>query len=280
LRDKRLHAIIILVLLWGALPSASAAKTTRYAFRSTYLFENRGAEPLALSDDDATIVLFETNEWQAVTIRNSTHGVAREYTDIDGNSLAVMDFPAEIPAGGITAVVGPSGAGKTTLVDLITGLCVPQRGVVAIDGVPLPELDLRRWREMIGYVPQETLLLNDSVRRNVTLGDPSLSDADVERVLREAAAQRGQLLENRRAIVGALPVGRLLGLAFRALLGLVLALHGIDDDANKQVEHRERGDQNERQEEHPGVGEYLHDRTDDPHGPAFQRHHLKQGVGR
>ncbi len=92
----------------------------------------------------------------------------------------------EIPAGGITAFVGASGAGKTTLVDLITGLCVPQRGVVAIDGVPLPELDLRRWREMIGYVPQETLLLNDSVRRNVTLGDPSLSDADVERVLRDA----------------------------------------------------------------------------------------------
>jgi transglutaminase-like putative cysteine protease len=100
LRDKRLQAIVILVLLWGALPSASAAKTTRYAFRSIYVFENRGDDPLTLSDDDATIIIFESNEWQTVTIRNSTHGVAREYTDVDGNSLAVMDFPGEIPAGG------------------------------------------------------------------------------------------------------------------------------------------------------------------------------------
>ncbi|MHC4422656.1 MAG: ABC transporter ATP-binding protein [Planctomycetota bacterium] len=107
--------------------------------------------------------------------------------EYDGRSV-LEGVSIEIPTGGITAIVGASGAGKTTLVDLITGLCVPQRGVVAIDGVPLPELDLRRWREMIGYVPQETLLLNDSVRRNVTLGDPSLTDADVERVLRDAGA--------------------------------------------------------------------------------------------
>jgi ATP-binding cassette subfamily C protein len=107
--------------------------------------------------------------------------------DYDGHGV-LEGVSIEIPAGEITAIVGSSGAGKTTLVDLITGLCVPQRGVVAADGVPLPDLDLRRWRQRIGYVPQETLLLNDSVRRNVTLGDPSLTDADVERVLRDAGA--------------------------------------------------------------------------------------------
>jgi transglutaminase-like putative cysteine protease len=100
LRDKRLSALVILVLLWGALPSALGAKTTRYAFRSTYVFENRGEEPLVLSDDDATIIIFQNNEWQAVSIRNSTHGVAKEYTDVDGNILAIMDFPEAIPAGG------------------------------------------------------------------------------------------------------------------------------------------------------------------------------------
>jgi ATP-binding cassette subfamily C protein len=115
---------------------------------------------------------------QALTLND----ISLEY---DGRSV-LEGVSIEIPAGGITAFVGASGAGKTTLVDLITGLCVPQRGVVAIDGVPLPELDLRRWREMIGYVPQETLLLNDSVQRNVTPGDPSLGDADMERVLRDA----------------------------------------------------------------------------------------------
>jgi len=117
---------------------------------------------------------------QGVILRD----VGLEY---DGRSV-LEGLSIEIPAGGITAIIGASGAGKTTLVDLITGLCIPQRGVVEIDGVPLPELDLRRWRERVGYVPQETLLLNDSVRRNVTLGDPSLTDADVERVLRDAGA--------------------------------------------------------------------------------------------
>jgi ATP-binding cassette subfamily C protein len=116
-------------------------------------------------------------------------GVALKDVGLEYDGRSVLEgVSMEIPAGGITAIVGASGAGKTTLVDLLTGLCIPQRGLVAIDGVSLPELDLRRWREMIGYVPQETLLLNDSVRRNVTLGDPSLTDADVERVLCDAGA--------------------------------------------------------------------------------------------
>ena len=98
------------------------------------------------------------------------------------------DLTLEIPAGCITAIIGGSGAGKTTLTDLLTGLIQPQSGCVRIDGVPLPELDLTRWRHMIGYVPQEILVLHDSVRVNVTLGDPDLSDADVERALQEAGA--------------------------------------------------------------------------------------------
>ena len=54
--------------------------------------------------------------------------------------------------------------------------------------MPLEDLDLIAWRRMIGYVPQENLLLHDSVLRNVTLGDPALSDADAEAALRAAGA--------------------------------------------------------------------------------------------
>ena len=93
-----------------------------------------------------------------------------------------------LPAGRLHAIVGPSGTGKTTLVDLLTGLLEPDRGDVLIDGRPLAELDLHSWRRQIGYVPQEMLLLHDSVRVNVTLGDETIDDARVEQALRAADA--------------------------------------------------------------------------------------------
>ena len=98
------------------------------------------------------------------------------------------DLSLTIPAGYFTSIVGPSGVGKTTVVDLAIGLIRPQRGEVLLDDQPLSQIDLRAWRKMIGYVPQETLLLHDSVYRNVTLGDPDLQDQDVEYALRAAGA--------------------------------------------------------------------------------------------
>jgi ATP-binding cassette subfamily C protein len=94
----------------------------------------------------------------------------------------------EFPANSFTAIVGPSGIGKTTVVDLITGLLRPQAGEILIDDIPLAEIDLRRWRQMIGYVPQETLLLNDTVLANVTLGEKKLKAENVEASLRAAGA--------------------------------------------------------------------------------------------
>jgi ATP-binding cassette subfamily C protein len=90
------------------------------------------------------------------------------------------------PAGDITAIVGPSGSGKTTIVDLVIGLLRPQKGEVWIDDFPLAQVDLHQWRRMIGYVPQETLLLHDSVFINVTLGDPDITEKEVQEALRKA----------------------------------------------------------------------------------------------
>jgi ATP-binding cassette subfamily C protein len=92
----------------------------------------------------------------------------------------LKDATLTFPAGLFTAIVGPSGAGKTTVADLVIGLLQPQKGEVWIDNLTLSQVDLRRWRRMIGYVPQETLLLHDTVFINVTLGDKDLTDIDVE----------------------------------------------------------------------------------------------------
>ena len=93
-----------------------------------------------------------------------------------------------LPAGRLTAIIGTSGAGKTTLFDLVIGLLQPTDGRILVDGVPLSEIDLRKWRGMIGYVPQETVLIHDSILHNVTVGDPHLTEADAVKALKQAEA--------------------------------------------------------------------------------------------
>ena len=100
----------------------------------------------------------------------------------------LRDTSLSFPSGLLTAIVGPSGVGKTTIADLLTGLIRPQHGEVWIDDLPLAKVNLQSWRKMIGYVPQETLLLHDSVLINVTLGDSELGEKEVEDALRAAGA--------------------------------------------------------------------------------------------
>jgi ATP-binding cassette subfamily C protein len=93
-----------------------------------------------------------------------------------------------VHVGNLVCLTGPSGAGKTTLIDLICGLARPQSGDVFIDGIPMAEIDLSAWRQNIGYVPQELILFHDTLLANVTMGDLSISEADVEEALRAAGA--------------------------------------------------------------------------------------------
>ena len=105
-----------------------------------------------------------------------------------GDDWVLRNVSLEFPAGLFTALVGPSGAGKSTVADLVAGLLRPQQGEVWIDNLPLREVDIIRWRRMIGYVPQETFLLHDSVLFNVSLGDPEINEKDVEWALRASGA--------------------------------------------------------------------------------------------
>ncbi len=98
------------------------------------------------------------------------------------------DISLRFPAGRITTIVGPSGAGKTTIIDLVTGLIRPQKGEVWIDDIPLAQIDLIAWRRMIGYVPQDFFLLNDTILINVTLGAQNLDEMDVIDALKAAGA--------------------------------------------------------------------------------------------
>jgi len=112
-------------------------------------------------------------------------GVSFSYDD---DKRILDELSLTIPVGSFTAIIGPSGSGKTTIVDLIIGLLQPACGSVLVDGVPLQDLDMHRWRRTIGYVPQETVLLHDSVFNNVSLGDSEISESDVVSALQNAGA--------------------------------------------------------------------------------------------
>jgi ATP-binding cassette, subfamily C, bacterial len=114
-----------------------------------------------------------------------------EIEDIEfafGDKKVLDGVSMTIAAGRFTAVTGPSGAGKTTIADLLLGFYAPAAGIIRIDGVPLDEIDLAAWRSTIGYVPQEMLLFHDSIMRNVTLGDEDIPEAEVVEALKAAGA--------------------------------------------------------------------------------------------
>lgn len=106
-----------------------------------------------------------------------------------GQNKVLHNVDLVVPFGKTTVLIGPSGAGKTTLVDIILGLFKPDQGSVVVDGIDLNDMDLHAWRSTVGYVPQDTILLNDSIRQNIVLGDDDVTDGDVWTALRAAGAE-------------------------------------------------------------------------------------------
>ena len=105
---------------------------------------------------------------------------------------AIEDLSVEAAPGALTCLMGPTGAGKSTAIDLILGLLRPDCGSVLIDGVPLTEGGTRAWQTAIGYVPQVISLLDDTVARNIALG---LSDDEIDPERLQMAARRASIHE-------------------------------------------------------------------------------------
>lgn len=100
----------------------------------------------------------------------------------------LKDINLEVKRGSMLAVIGPSGTGKTTLVDLIPRFYDPQAGRILIDGIDIRELSLKSLRQHIGIVTQETILFNDTVRANIAYGSPAASQTEIEEAALQAHA--------------------------------------------------------------------------------------------
>jgi subfamily B ATP-binding cassette protein MsbA len=116
-------------------------------------------------------------EFESVTFRYAPDEVA-----------ALDDASFRIPAGRVTALVGPSGAGKTTVIKLLLRLYDPTAGVVTVDGRPLQELLHPSWLERVALVGQDVQLFDASVRDNIAYGAPGAAVGDIEEAARRADA--------------------------------------------------------------------------------------------
>lgn len=106
-----------------------------------------------------------------------------------GETRILKQVDLKIPAGVVTVLLGPSGAGKTTIIDLLTGLNQCDAGTITVDTVPIGDIDMGRWRSSIGYVPQELTLLHGTIYDNISLGDDTITREQVWSALKSAGAE-------------------------------------------------------------------------------------------
>ena len=122
---------------------------------------------------------------RALEARLELRDVGFRYSDAEAPVLEGLDLTVE--PGESVAIVGPSGCGKTTLLKIMLGIHAPQRGEVRVGGVPLSQLGLPAWRDMIGTVMQDDQLFAGSIIDNISFFDPQPDLAWVEECARLAS---------------------------------------------------------------------------------------------
>jgi ABC-type multidrug transport system fused ATPase/permease subunit len=138
------------------------------------LIETLGTAPIIQNIDDKVEVVHE-GFLAEIRVERVTLTYPNKYIP------AIKDVSITIPNGKSVAFVGPSGAGKTTIIDIFLGVLIPEAGTVQISGLP-PKLALAKWPGAVSYVPQDVVIVSGSIRENVALGYP-LSEATDELVL-------------------------------------------------------------------------------------------------
>ncbi|NEP67005.1 MAG: ABC transporter ATP-binding protein [Moorea sp. SIO3A2] len=151
--------------------SARMARLETILDQRDKVFEHSGTEPFTRLREDI--------EFKSVSL---------SYTNDD--NLALNNLTFTLPRHQVTALVGESGAGKSSIIDLFIGLYQPTAGHILVNGRPLADYCLEDWRQQIGVVSQDTFIFNDSILENLRYGRPSASLDEVVEAAKAAQAHK------------------------------------------------------------------------------------------
>ena len=176
--------LTFLFVLYRFMPLFGNINDSRAQFSRNYPLLRRVSEMLRTDDKEYTTDGGRpfSGLRTAVEFRN----ISMSYDEAE--RPAVSDVGFTIPKGGMVALVGESGAGKTTIANLVLRLYDPTEGGIHVDGEDLRQLDLHQWRSRIGVVSQDTLLFHSSVRDNIAFGRLGATDDEIEDAARRAHA--------------------------------------------------------------------------------------------
>ncbi len=128
----------------------------------------------------------EETEHKIITLNNEIKVENLEFSYPDTEVPVLSNVSIKIPKNCSAAFIGPSGAGKTTFVDLILGILTPQKGKITVDNIDIHE-GMRSWHDKIGYIPQTIYMLDDTIRNNIAFGDTEeINDERIWEALKQA----------------------------------------------------------------------------------------------
>jgi ATP-binding cassette subfamily C protein len=179
--------VILLLYVFARLMPRLSALQQSVQHVSHYLPSFAAAEALLVGADEARERLAAASE-QVAPFSGSIRFEHVVYTHPGKREPAVHDVSFEVPANGFVAIVGASGAGKSTIADLACGLLRPAEGRVVADGRVLDERMLLHWRQGVAYVEQDAFLFNDTIRANLQWILPGASDEELSQALTLASA--------------------------------------------------------------------------------------------
>jgi len=158
---------------------------------NNYTLSQLEAEILQL-EKDTEVISPEQGSISTMTFDREIRLVNLTFYYPNPESPIISDFSLRIAKNESVGIMGPSGSGKSTLVDLILGLHSAQKGKILIDDQPLTKENMLSWRRIIGYVPQDIYLLDETIVANIAFG---ISAEEVDQTALRAAAEGAQILE-------------------------------------------------------------------------------------